>query len=184
MIIKIVNIIASGKIDGNFDIEALSLELGNVQYEPEQFSGLIYRKKDYTIICFYSGKISSHGTKTETASKKAIIETINEFYSMGRIIGSKEINNIKIENMVASGIINLKFDIADLSEILKDNIYEPEQFPGLLYRPFHNSIVCLIFSSSKIVIVGAKNKKSIIEAYKDVEQKIKSLRSNGENIEC
>lgn len=173
--LKIVNIIASGKIKGNFDIEFLCSELNNTQYEPEQFSGLVYRKKDYTIICFYSGKISSHGTKTEKASKDAILETICEFDSLKGIIGSKEINNIKIENIVATGPINKKFDINDLSQILDNSIYEPEQFPGLMYRPFKNSIVCLIFSSNKIVIVGAKNKKSLFDAYENVEHKIQLL---------
>ena len=98
---KIVNVIASGKIQGNFDIEYLVEILDDVQYEPEQFAGLVYRKPEYTIIMFYSGKISSHGTKSETLSKKAIHDTIDELSKKSGIIGSKNIGQINKSRLIS-----------------------------------------------------------------------------------
>jgi len=46
--------------------------------------------------------------------------------------------------------------------------YEPEIFPGLIYREIKSKIVLLIFVSGKIVLTGAKNRSSINEAFQKI----------------
>jgi transcription initiation factor TFIID TATA-box-binding protein len=170
---KIVNVIASTKILGDIDVELLSVILKNNQYEPGIFPGLVYRKEKYTIIMFSSGKISSHGTKSESEAKKAIDDTLKEIKKIGGIIGDDKYDKINIENIVGSGELSVKLNLESLIKKLPFVIYEPEQFPGLIYRPTNNSIVCLIFNSGKVVIVGTKSKKKLEQVYFDLDNKLK-----------
>jgi transcription initiation factor TFIID TATA-box-binding protein len=163
--IKIVNIIASTRIKGNFDIEKLSTILENTYYDPTSFPGLIYKKKKFTVIMFFSGKISSHGTKSELDAKKTIIDVVKEIKNLNGIIGSDQIEKIKIENVVGSGDFKNEIDIELLISSLRNANYKPEIFPGLIYRPYNNSIVCTLFKSGKINIVGAKKESEIYDTF-------------------
>lgn len=168
--IKIVNVIASTRIKGSIDIEALVYNLPNTQYEPETFSGLIYRKAKpkITIIMFFSGKISSHGAKSENEARQAIIRVLREIEDLNCIIGSNEMEEIKIENVVGVGDVDRTLDLKSSYLHIPNAKYKPDQFPGLMYRPFNDSVVCLIFSSGKIVIVGGKSGKQVINAFQDI----------------
>ena len=170
---KIVNIVAYSKIKGNIDIETLSYLLPNSQYEPEQFPGLIYRKEEYTIIMFFSGKISSHGTKTIQKSKKAIINVIEEITGKNCILGSKKHEKIIIVNIVSTADMKRRIDVESFSDEVSGTMYEPEQFPGVIFKPYQNSLTALIFRSGKIVVVGAKNRKSLLNCYKLLSKTLK-----------
>ena len=176
---SIVNIIASGKIQGNFDIEKLSMVLEKVQYEPEQFPGLIYRNDldNYTIIVFYSGKISSHGTKSIEKAKNAILDSIKKIMQLDCIIGSSEINNIQIENIVSTFAFGNSIDVENLCGILDKCKYEPDKFPGLIYKPFNDSRTVLIFHSGKMIIVGVKNHLQLNNLYEKTIEEIKKFES-------
>jgi transcription initiation factor TFIID TATA-box-binding protein len=65
--------------------------------------------------------------------------------------------NGKIVNIVASSKIYGNIDIETLSYLLPNSQYEPEQFPGVIYKPYQTSLTALIFHSGKIVVVGAKS---------------------------
>lgn len=170
--ITIVNIIASTRVEGSIDIETLALKMSGVQYEPEIFSGLIYRKTKpkITIIMFYSGKISSHGAKSEDEAKEAILTTLKEIDDIGCIIGRARMEDIEIVNVVGTGSLGYTPDIEYIHNHLCNVIYEPERFPGLLYRPYADSVVCLIFSSGKVVVVGAKSESQIAKAFQDTKK--------------
>ena len=174
--IRIVNIIASGKIRGNFDIEKIAKKLTNVQYEPEIFPGLILRNTEfnYTTILFYSGKISSHGCKSISQAKKAIMDTIIKIKSLNCIIGNDEIMTIKIENIVGVGSYEKIIDISKLKNILGEQAYIIKIY-YLIYRSYNNSIVCLIFKSGKIIIMGANNCATLLNVYNNITNKIKSI---------
>lgn len=176
--LHIVNIIASTKIFGDIDIELLSEKIKNCQYEPGLFSGLIYRKKTYTIIMFSTGKISSHGSKSEKQAKEAIVDTLNEIENLGAIIGRKEFDNIRIENVVGVGEIELGKSLEEIIPYFSNAIYKTEQFPGLIYKPHNNSITCLIFNSGKVVIVGSKSEKQAFEIYIELIDKINKINKN------
>lgn len=53
--------------------------------------------------------------------------------------------------------------------------YEPEQFPGLIYRLDFPRVVCLIFGSGKMVITGARRKDEILEAVQFIQDELADL---------
>lgn len=46
--------------------------------------------------------------------------------------------------------------------------YEPELFPGLIYRMSDPKVCLLIFVSGKVVLTGAKSKTDIDNAYRKI----------------
>lgn len=178
--IKIVNVVASTRIEGKIDVEVMTGLLSGVEYEPEIFSGLIYRKRNpkVTLIMFSNGKISSMGSKSEYMAKKAIITTIGELDDMDFIIGSTKMEAINIENVVGVGDFGYDVDLELILYYLSNATYEPEQFPGIIYRPY-DSLVYLIFSSGKVVLVGGKTEKQVINAFHDIEKLIKNYLLKG-----
>ena len=85
---------------------------------------------------------------------------------------------LRIVNVVGSGYIGQTLDLEYLVNHLPHNIYEPEQFPGLMYRPFNDQVVCLIFSTGKIVIVGAKSESQILKTFQYTEDILQSLSND------
>ena len=173
--LKIVNVVASTRIEGKIDVEVMTGLLSGVKYEPEIFSGLIYRKRNpkVTLVMFSNGKISSMGSKSEYMAKKAIITTIRELDDMDLIIGSTKMDEINIENVVGVGEVGYDVDLELIVYYLSNAIYEPEQFPSIIYRPY-DSIVCLLFASGKVVLAGGKSEKQVIKAFHDIEKLIKN----------
>ncbi|MGA3289993.1 MAG: hypothetical protein ABSD42_07145 [Candidatus Bathyarchaeia archaeon] len=83
---------------------------------------------------------------------------------MGAVFGAAEIEWIRIENVVGTVSLNKSIDLETLYLTLPASFYEPEQFPGLIYKPLGNSITCLIFSTGKMVVVGGRSENQIKEA--------------------
>lgn len=153
--VRTVNVVASTKLDTTLNLETLYRSLSHVQYEPEIFAGLIYRreKPKATIIIFSTGRIVSVGTNSEETAKSSLRETLNE-------MGMRSHAPIYIENVVAVADLRKTIDIEKF--IRRDNpfnrvFYEPEQFPGLICR--YKGVVFLIFHTGKITVVGAKAEK-------------------------
>lgn len=173
MSIEIINIIATARIKGKIDIERLYTLIPQSEYNPEIFGGLILKKDKPTRILFASGKISSHGARSEKSAIDAIKVTLSEITAMGAISGISEIEWIRIENVVGSGNLNKRVDLEGLYSMLTSAVYEPEQFPGLIYKPLKNSVTCLVFASGKIIIVGGKSENQIKETFEIMENIIK-----------
>ncbi len=82
---------------------------------------------------------------------------------------------VKVENVVASTSLGMKFDLGLITEALENVEYEPEQFPGLVYRMKEPKVVLLLFGSGKIVCTGAKSVADAENAAKNVAEKLKEL---------
>jgi transcription initiation factor TFIID TATA-box-binding protein len=65
--ITVQNIVASGSIGMDLNLNVLGIKLPNTEYEPEQFPGLVHKLKgtNATFLLFSNGKIVCTGTKTE-----------------------------------------------------------------------------------------------------------------------
>ena len=72
--------------------------------------------------------------------------------------------HIKIENVVASTTLGSILDLPAISHVLEGSEYEPEQFPGLIYRIKTPKTATLIFSSGKVVCTGAKSLEDVKKA--------------------
>lgn len=160
--IRTVNVVASTKLDTTLDLDMLHRNLSQVQYEPDTFAGLIYRreKPKATIIMFSTGKIVSTGTNSEGEAKRSIEATINE-------IGVEEYPPICVENIVAVADLRKRIYLEGLVQkrsFLDNVIYDPEIFPALIYR--HKGVTMLIFGTGKITVVGAKTEKQVAGSVK------------------
>jgi len=137
----------------------------HVKYEPEKFPGLIFRLKrpKTTTLIFNSGKMVCTGAKSIKEARRAVMNVIKELKKSGIIIISKP--EFKIQNIVASGNLGGMADLEKAADMLKKNtMYEPEQFPGLIYRMESPKVVILLFASGKLVCTGAKNEEDVYAA--------------------
>ena len=135
-----------------------------VEYRPEQFPGLVFRLKrpKTATLIFNSGKMVCTGAKSEKESKRAVMKVIRELKKSGIIIiGKPELN---IQNIVASANLAGLIDLERSAYTLGRTMYEPEQFPGLIYRMDEPKVVILLFASGKLVCTGAKKEEDVYEA--------------------
>jgi transcription initiation factor TFIID TATA-box-binding protein len=135
-----------------------------VEYRPEQFPGLVFRLKrpKTATLIFNSGKMVCTGAKSEKESKRAVMKVIRELKKSGIIIIGKP--ELKIQNIVASANLAGLIDLERSAYSLGRTMYEPEQFPGLIYRMDVPKVVILLFASGKLVCTGAKKEEDVYEA--------------------
>ena len=135
-----------------------------VEYRPEQFPGLVFRLKrpKTATLIFNSGKMVCTGAKSEKESKRAVMKVVRELKKSGIIIVGKP--DLKIQNIVASANLAGLIDLERSAYSLGRTMYEPEQFPGLIYRMDDPKVVILLFASGKLVCTGAKKEENVYEA--------------------
>jgi len=175
-IIRIENVVSSVTLDQPIDLLSVMKAVPDmVEYKPEQFPGLVFRlKKPKTAtLIFASGKMVCTGAKSETLAKRAVRKVLKYLKDNGILIVSRP--EIKIQNIVASADIHARIDLEKAVFALGRTMYEPEQFPGLIYRMDEPKVVMLLFASGKLVCTGAKREAEVKEAvYKlrdELEQK-------------
>jgi len=162
-VIHIQNVVASATLNQKVDLNAVVKGYPGVEYRPEQFPGLVYRikrPKTATLI-FSSGKMVCTGAKSEKEARRAVLKVVKELKSGGIIIIGKP--ELKIQNIVASASLGGKVDLEAVSALRK-TMYEPEQFPGLIYRMDEPKVVILIFASGNLVCTGAKKEQDVYDA--------------------
>jgi transcription initiation factor TFIID TATA-box-binding protein len=163
-IIHIQNVVASATLNQRVDLNAVVKSFPGVEYRPEQFPGLVFRikrPKTATLI-FNSGKMVCTGAKSEKEARRAVMNVIKELRKGGIIIISKP--ELKIQNIVASASLGGRIDLEQAVSKLVKTMYEPEQFPGLIYRMDEPKVVILIFASGNLVCTGAKKEQDVYDA--------------------
>jgi len=174
---RIQNVVATAAFNP-VDLDAVVKAFPDVDYRPEVFPGLPFRlKKPKTCtLIFNSGKMVCTGAKSEKEARKAILKVAKELRTAGIIITGKP--EITIQNIVASGSLGGPVDLEGLCERTRVGgsvMYEPEQFPGLIYRMERPKVVFLIYSNGKIVCVGAKKEEEIYEAIESLRRRLEEL---------
>ena len=162
--INIENVVASATLKQKIDLNSIVRLFPGVEYRPEQFPGLVYRlKKPKTAtLIFSSGKMVCTGAKSEAQAKKAVTKVVDELKRNGMVILGKP--EIQIQNIVSSAGLGGHIDLEKTTYSLKRTMYEPEQFPGLIYRMDDPKVVILIFASGKLVCTGAKKEAEVPRA--------------------
>jgi len=173
--INIVNVVVSTKIGDDIDLEHVADVLDNAEYEPEQFPGLVCRLNDprVALLIFRSGKLNCTGAKSKEEAEIAIKKVIKQLKEAGFDI--EEDPEIKVQNMVATAELGTEPNLDRIST-LEGTEYEPEQFPGLVYRMEDPKVVVLIFGSGKIVITGLKREEDAYRALENVLNMLKELK--------
>ena len=162
--IKVVNIVVSSDLKHDIPLEKMAASLSNTEYNPEQFPGLVLRIKEpkTSALIFSSGKIVCTGARTMEQVKEAIQKIIKSLEKINvKITVDPEIH---IQNIVAAGSIGMDLNLNKLAIKLDNTEYEPEQFPGLVYKLNEAKATFLLFSNGKIVCTGTKSEKAVHDA--------------------
>jgi transcription initiation factor TFIID TATA-box-binding protein len=163
-IINIQNVVASATLNQKVDLDAVVKGYPGVEYRPEQFPGLVFRLKrpKTATLIFNSGRMVCTGAKSEKESRRAVMTVVKELKKSGIIIISKP--DLKVVNIVASAGLGGRIDLEQAVSTLGKTMYEPEQFPGLIYRMDEPKVVILIFASGNLVCTGAKKEQDVYDA--------------------
>ena len=163
-IINIQNVVSAATLNQKVDLNAVVKGYPCVEYRPDQFPGLVFklkRPKTATLI-FSTGKMVCTGAKSGKESRRAIMKVVKELKKGGIIIISKP--DLKVVNIVASASLGGKVDLEKAVTTLRKAMYEPEQFPGLIYRMDEPKVVILIFATGNLVVTGAKKEQDVYDA--------------------
>jgi transcription initiation factor TFIID TATA-box-binding protein len=173
--VKIENIVATVTLDQTLDLHEIERSVPRVEYNPDQFPGLVFRldRPKVTALIFKSGKMVVTGSKSTQELIRSVKRIIKTLYEHGiKITGRPK---IQIQNIVASANLNVEVNLEEAAYKLENNMYEPEQFPGLIHRMRDPHVVLLIFSSGKMVITGAKREEEVTRAVTNIYNTLKEL---------
>lgn len=171
--IQIVNIVVSTSLEHDIPLEKMASTLSNTEYNPEQFPGLVIRIKDpkTSALIFSSGKVVCTGAQTMENVHKSIKKIIESLKKINIKITIEP--EIKIQNIVASGRVGMDLNLNVLAMKLENTEYEPEQFPGLVYKLPQAKATFLLFSNGKVVCTGTKSEA---EVHKSLDMLIENLK--------
>jgi transcription initiation factor TFIID TATA-box-binding protein len=169
--INIENVVASVKINQRIDLIKIAQSNLKSEYDPEQFPGLVYRleKPKTATLIFSSGRMVCTGAKSVKEVYVAVNKIVEELQKSG-VLGDNIVPEIEIQNIVASASLGAELNLELAAYALPDVIYEPEQFPGLIYRMREPKVVILLFTTGKLVITGAKKEEYIRTAVENLMQ--------------
>jgi len=174
--INIENVVASTGIGQELDLQSVAMDLEGADYDPEQFPGLVYRTQNpkSAALIFRSGKIVCTGAK----STDAVRESQHRLRRTSRLqIQVEEDPEIIVQNIVSSADLgrNLNLNAIAIGLGLENIEYEPEQFPGLVYRLDEPKVVALLFGSGKLVITGGKKVEDASQAVDVIVTRLEEL---------
>lgn len=173
---QLQNIVCTVNLTCKLDLKKIALHARNAEYNPKRFAAVIMRIRDprTTALIFSSGKMVCTGAKSEEQAKLAARKYARIVQKLGF---PAKFMDFKIQNMVGS--CDVKFPIRLEGLVLTHaqfSSYEPELFPGLIYRMVKPRIVLLIFVSGKVVLTGAKVRKEIYEAFENIYPILKGFK--------
>jgi len=171
--IKVVNIVISSSLEQDIPLEKMAATLSNTEYNPEQFPGLVIRIKEpkTSALIFSSGKIVCTGARSMEEVEHSIEKIIKSLKKINIDIKIKP--KVTVQNIVAAGNIGMDLNLNSLAIKLPNTEYEPEQFPGLVYKLRGTRATFLLFTNGKIVCTGTKTED---EVYKALDKLIETLK--------
>ena len=174
--IRVVNIVVSTSLEHDIPLEKMAATLSNTEYNPEQFPGLVIRIKDpkTSALIFSSGKVVCTGARSMEKVHESIERIIESLKKIGiKITITPKIN---IQNIVASGNIGMDLNLNVLAMKLDNTEYEPEQFPGLVYKLMEAKATFLLFSNGKVVCTGTKSEQEVHAALDKLVETLKAVK--------
>ena len=173
---KIENVVATVvvEITEKIDLNIIARKHADVEYNPERFPGLVMRilKPKATILIFSTGKMVVTGMRKASEADRVVEKVLKNIRKAGIKVSNPVIT---IQNIVASGDLHTNIDLNMAAIVMEFAMYEPEVFPGLIYRMQEPKTVFLIFSTGRIVCTGAKRKEIVKEAVKKLNIQVREL---------
>ena len=172
--LKVQNIVATASLGKDVSLTKLARTNPNTEYNPATFPGLVLRMKQpkSAVLVFSSGNLVCTGTKSIAQVREVIQQVIKQLRKIGVNVTIKP--KINVQNIVASGSIDLSLNLNLLSLELENTEYEPEQFPGLVYKLDEPTATFLLFSNGKLVCTGTKNKEQLDESMKQLNKNVRA----------
>lgn len=178
--VEVVNIVGTGKLDAEFSLDQLALDLDSTgRYEPELYPGMYVRvdEDDPLTTVYGTGKFIIVGSSTEEelhSTKEKVIGLLSD--TVGRELREVE---FAINNYVCSGNLGreLKLDTLSIGLGLERAEYEPEQFPGLIYTPEGHDAKVMVFRTGNVTIAGGTSKEEAEQAFFHLKDRLDRLLS-------
>ena len=175
--VKIENVVVFVSLGEDISLSEISDGLESAEYAPESFPGVVYRIKDprATALIFSSGKIVCTGARSIDLAREAVKKVISDMRKIGVKLPTKF--DMNVENIVASTRVDTeeKLNLEDICINLENAEYEPEQFPGLVYRIQSPRVAFLLFRTGKIICTGARNVEDIHLALSKLKKRLKGM---------
>lgn len=175
--ISVENVVASTGIDQELDLQSVAMDLEGADYDPEQFPGLVYRTQNpkSAALIFRSGKIVCTGANSIEAVHESLNIVFEKLRELQIPVGDDP--EITVQNIVTSADLgtDLNLNAIAIGFGLENIEYEPEQFPGLVYRLDEPNVVALLFGSGKLVITGGKQPSDAAAAVDVIVEQLDSL---------
>ena len=177
---KVENVVATVVLDlgtsgKKIDLNQIARKYSDCEYNPERFPGLVMRvvEPKATILIFSTGKMVVTGLRAADEAGAVVANVIKKMEQAKVNIEAEPV--ITIQNIVASGDLHMSIDLNEASILMENVMYEPEVFPGLIYRMQEPKTVFLIFSTGRIVCTGAKTKEIVGQAVEKLVDAVKEL---------
>lgn len=165
---EIVNVVSTFQLNTKLDLRKIVQKARNAEYNPKRFAGAIMRISNpkSTALIFQTGKIVCTGTKSIDESKIASKKFAKIIKKIGYPI---RYSNFNVQNIVGSCDVRFSITLRTLFDSNSEFCqYEPEVFPGLVYRMASPKVTLLVFSTGKVVLTGAKDEESLNYAYRNI----------------
>lgn len=169
--VNVVNVVGAGKLGMEVELRTLADDLDvQAEYNPKGHTGMHIRLDGGALITLYrTGSYHIVGVDAE----QALFDARDEFLETVREVGLDVPNGeypFSVRNFVTTTSLERSVNLNALAIGLglKQVEYEPEQFPGLVYRPTEFDAVMLIFASGKMVVTGVTS----IEAAERVRESV------------
>lgn len=174
---KIQNVVATAtiEVDEKLDLVKIHGAVDGTEYNPERFPGVIMKLENprASILVFSTGKMVITGMRAE-ADVKDVMANLTKQLKKAKI----PVKNPKTEivNIVASGKLDMRIDLNLASLLLKNAMFEPEVFPGLIYRIQDPRAVFLLFSTGAFVCTGVNRAALVKDAVEKLLEKMVDLK--------
>lgn len=181
--VSLVNAVGGGYLGIEVSLEELEkdLDVFLIRYNPESYPALYmqFEEDSPKVSLFRTGSYHIAGA----SSLEEVWDTRTDFFNALEGLGipaSEFDDDFAIRNVicVATTELDLNLNALAIGLGLENVEYEPEQFPGLVYRSSEIVPVLLIFSSGKIVMTGANDFKSVSIAYEHIQNRLDQLMNS------
>ncbi|ELY81859.1 TATA-box-binding protein [Natrinema pallidum] len=170
--VDVVNIAALGTLGVEVDIEQVvdDAELPVANFDPEYNAAFFRFVEDGELIILYtSGKYILRGGDEFETMHDVNARFLDFISNLGISVDDP---SLEVKNVVSVGNLEREINLNALTIALglEETEYEPEQFPGLVYRPADSQCVLLVFSSGKVVVTGGRSEEEDSEAFKSLRE--------------
>lgn len=176
--VDVVNVVGAGKLGLEVELRALADDLDvEAEYDPKAHTGMHIRLNNGALITLYrTGSYHIVGVDSEQALFDARDEFLEVVREVGLDVPSGE-DPFSVRNFVTTTSIGepVNLNALAIGLGLEQVEYEPEQFPGLVYRPMEFDAVVLIFGSGKMVVTGVRSVERAERVRESVANEVERL---------